>query len=137
MCPLCEYETNTAENIMGYLVEDVNTWPKLRPLWSSIRWSTQQTLESLHVGIVNLEPESYQFQRTIWKLDTMRQKALWWQEIQKTEYYCDKCEKRFFLSKDIICVYKKQKYSCTKYNSCLLPLMNTKLTQRKFREKQF
>ena len=36
----------------------------------------------------------------------MSKKALWWQEIQKTEHYCDKFGKKFFLSEDIIYVMK-------------------------------
>jgi hypothetical protein len=52
------------------LVEDVNTWLKVKALMGQHKMEQTVTLESLYVGFVNLEPESYQFKKTIWNLVT-------------------------------------------------------------------
>jgi hypothetical protein len=43
---------------------------KVKALMEQHKMEQTATLEGLYFGFVNLEPESYQFKKTIWKLVT-------------------------------------------------------------------
>jgi hypothetical protein len=89
-------------------------------------WSRSMRCSTI-CGICEFEARKLSILEGHLEIKNMKKKTLRGQDHQKTEHYCEKCEKKFFLSKDIIYVYKKQNSSLTECDSSLLPLMTTKL----------